>query len=111
MRTTYFAKAKSLDPKLNLVSIARKTPPNFPGRVMLELAPSYEMLSEIKRTGDEEKYTVDFLKQLDSLDVREVAGKLGEDAILICYEGKDKFCHRHLVANWLQEHGYDVEEM
>jgi len=28
---------------------------------------------------------------------------LGEDAILLCYEGIFQFCHRRLVAKWLEE--------
>ena len=34
----------------------------------------------------------------------------GRDIVLVCYEGPSKFCHRHLVAEWLNKYGYDVEE-
>jgi uncharacterized protein (DUF488 family) len=29
---------------------------------------------------------------------------------LVCYEKPTDFCHRHLVADWLKEHGYECEE-
>lgn len=111
MHTTYFANAKKLDPSLNLVSIALKTPQGFPGRVFKDLAPSWYMLEAVKRTGNEEMYTRAFLEKLSRLDVHKVAKELGEDAILICYEGKGKFCHRHLVAEWLRQGGYQVTEI
>ena len=43
-------------------------------------------------------------------------GKLKEltqsdQIILLCYEKPDDFCHRHLVAQWLTEHGYDTQEI
>lgn len=28
----------------------------------------------------------------------------------MCYEAPGKFCHRHLVADWLNSAGYDVSE-
>lgn len=111
MYTTYFAKAKQLDPSLNLVSIARITPPGFPGRKFTKLAPSEELLWRTKETGDHVAYTEEYMNMLFSLDVHEVAKELGEDAILVCYEGKDKFCHRHLVGVWLTNAGYEVKEI
>lgn len=29
---------------------------------------------------------------------------------LICYEKPSDFCHRHLVAEWLNQNGYKCEE-
>lgn len=34
----------------------------------------------------------------------------GKDCALVCYEAPDKFCHRHLVAEWLNSAGYNVNE-
>lgn len=109
--TTYFAQVRKIDPTANLVSIALKTPKGFPGRRYLKLAPSWEILEAIKRTGDEEAYTKQFMEQLSRLNVHEVAHELGEGAILVCYEGKGRFCHRHLVGDWLRGAGYQVKEL
>lgn len=32
------------------------------------------------------------------------------DIALICYEKPSDFCHRHLVAEWLNQNGYRCEE-
>lgn len=109
MKTTYFANAKKLSSTENLVSIARITPKGFPGRIALELAPPSELLWRTKKTGDTDHYTVEFKKLLDKLNPHDIVEKYGEDAIFVCYEGKEKFCHRHLVADWLREYGYIVE--
>lgn len=109
--TTYFAQAKKLDPTANLVSIAIKTPQGFPGRSYPDLAPAWYMLEEVKKTGNEEMFKRSFLEKLSRLDVHKVAQDLGEGAILICYEGRGKFCHRHLVADWLRQGGYQVFEL
>jgi hypothetical protein len=111
MQTTYFARAKNLDPSLNLVSIARRTPPGFPGRVFLELAPPEELLWRTKESGDFQAYTLEFNEMLSKLDPNKVAEELGEDAIIVCYEGEGKFCHRHLVAMWLMTAGYVTSEL
>ena len=34
----------------------------------------------------------------------------GKDIALICYEKPSDFCHRHLVAEWLNKNGFKCEE-
>ena len=36
--------------------------------------------------------------------------KWKNEIAIICYEKPFDFCHRHLVADWLQNRGFDVEE-
>jgi hypothetical protein len=40
---------------------------------------------------------------LSKLNPEIVYEDLKEDAILLCYEKPDDFCHRHLVAEWLNK--------
>ena len=40
---------------------------------------------------------------LSKLDPEETYEKL-EDAILLCYEDSNEFCHRHIVAAWFELH-------
>lgn len=75
------------------------------------LVPSPALLTYVKATGGVERYIREFNQQLSKLDVHQVARELGEDAILVCYEGEGKFCHRHLVADWLRSGGYEVQEL
>jgi uncharacterized protein (DUF488 family) len=60
----------------------------------------------------EATYREEYQKILDSLDPRQVYEDLGENSILICWEAPDKFCHRRLVAEWLEKHlGVTVPEL
>jgi uncharacterized protein YeaO (DUF488 family) len=43
----------------------------------------------------------------DLAELREGYG----DVCLLCFEGSDAFCHRHVLRVWLQEHGIPVEEV
>ena len=40
---------------------------------------------------------------LNKINAQELYNKLGDDAVLLCYESPEKFCHRHLVANYFKE--------
>lgn len=49
---------------------------------------------------------------LSKLDPQEVLKKLGDNAVMLCYEKSGDFCHRHLIADWLSKHtGVKVEEI
>jgi hypothetical protein len=82
-----------------LVSIAFHSPKAYHGRSYRALAPRQKMLKM-----DEATYRVEYQKILDKLNPRKVFADLGEDAILLCWEPPGKFCHRRLVAEWLEKH-------
>jgi len=108
VKTSYFARIKSRD-DLNLVSISRTAPPGWNHKQFKKLAPDWEALKAFKSNGDEERFTNYFKKFiLDELDAEKVLAELGEDAVLVCWEGADKFCHRRIVAEWLEEQ-LDIE--
>lgn len=111
MKTSYFAKMKNIYGE-NLVSVAGKTPNNFRGIIYKKLAPKYEWWKEWKNGNCDNDWFINKYKEtvLNHLDPHEVYNKLGQDAILCCYETPDKFCHRHLIAEWLKKAGYDIEE-
>jgi hypothetical protein len=49
---------------------------------------------------------------LDKLNPQEVFAELGKDAVLLCWEPKGLFCHRHLVAAWFWEKmGLEITEL
>jgi len=80
-----------------LVSIAWKTPEWFKGRCYPALAPKSKML----KMGEEE-YRQKYRAILDRLNPRKVYEDLGQDAVLLCWEQPGEFCHRRLVAAWLE---------
>lgn len=69
-----------------------------------------------KENHDNNYYIKCFTEQvLNNLDPSKVYQELRDlaksvDIALICYEKPSDFCHRHLVASWLRNNGYDCEE-
>ena len=116
MKTGYFGKVKSY-PKnkgYRFVSIARFAK-FWDGDTYIKLAPPPEII----KIKDESLYTkLYFEKVLSKLDPRQVFNELGDNAVLLCYEkysdieqGKT-FCHRRIVAKWLEDNlGIEVEEL
>lgn len=133
--TSYFAKAGKFDSeKYALIGIAGKSPTGWkmakthPGLEYKRLAPSWDIWKTWhdameKASSPEEKeqacqiYTDRFNKEiLGNLnaefvlwDLFDLAGD--KDIVLICYEKPGDFCHRHLVADWLNKTNLvEVEE-
>ena len=98
------------------ISIARKPPKWYNGREYKKLAPKYWFFKKYKEDGDEEYYTKQYYKEmLNKLNAKEVYKELGgeeKDIILLCWENYDKFCHRFIVAEWLEkELGIEIKEV
>lgn len=110
--TSYFAKIKKMSPeqKARCISIARFTPKGVDIPQHIYLAPSKDILFRYKQDGDKEAYTKSYLNYLGSLDASRIVKNL-EGKILCCYEKPGDFCHRHILAEWLKEHGADCEEL
>lgn len=110
--TSYYAKMKDLWWKYGLVRISTSVPTWFPVELpsLPELYPGWELVSGI-RSGSlsQEEYTKKYLEHLSHLDREAIWEKLVQmsDAyertkmVLLCYEAPNKFCRRHLVAEWL----------
>lgn len=121
--TSYFAKLKSLPDNIVPISICGKPPDWYKGLQYKKLAPKYNFFMKWKENHDNDYYIKCFnqqvLSRLDAVDVvldlfdllDENGFDIGDKNIaLICYEKPDDFCHRHLVANWLNKNGYECEE-
>jgi hypothetical protein len=114
--TGYFAKLKTYENAgLIPVSIAGKAPNFYKGVQYKGLAPRWEMFNDWKKGKiDDMQYTSIFLQHLETLDkeaVRRALENFGENVILLCYEKPGDFCHRHIVADWLESNfGWRVDE-
>lgn len=129
--TSYFAKLKSLPENIVPVSICGKAPDWYTGAEYKKLAPKYGFFMEWKRTGDNNYYikcfkeqvlnklsyisVVNHLQLMLPYDMRvdmdsDVAINTKYHVALICYEKPTAFCHRHLVAGWLNRNGVRCEE-
>ena len=103
MKTSYFAGYKGI----NGVSIALFAPRGYKGREYKLLAPSKELLDWWRFTGKtgeekETEYKKEYWGLIKHLDPKAVFEFLGDDAVLLCYEKPGDFCHRRLVAKWLE---------
>lgn len=120
--TSYFAKLKELENhNIIPISICGKAPDWYKGLQYKKLAPKYGFFMEWKKNHNNDYYIEHFQKEvLDELDATEVVldfsrmiygFNVGEnDIVLICYEKPSDFCHRHLVADWLNQNGFKCEE-
>jgi len=108
--TSYYRKNGN-NPKA--VSIAGKAPVWYKGREYKDLAPKYWFFKKYKKDLDEEFYTKQYYAEvLDNLDLNKVLEDIGDGAILLCWESSEKFCHRHIVAEWLRKkEGVEVKEL
>ena len=121
--TTYFSNLKNLPNNIIPVSICSKPPNGWTGLQYKKLAPKYSFFIEWKKNHDNNYYTKCFNEQvLDKLNAKDVyedlislcgAGtttNITPNVALVCYEKSTDFCHRHLIAKWLRENGYECKE-
>ena len=113
--TTYFSNLRNLPKSITPISIAGKSPDWFDGIEFKKLAPKYQFFKIWKETKNNNYYIKCFrdqvLKDLNIDDVVEELSMISNGKFaLVCYEKPNEFCHRHLVAEWLQENGYDCME-
>ena len=72
------------------------------------LAPNWKLFENLKSNNiSQEKFIEEFMEQLNNLNAITVFDDLkslvtGFEPILMTNGNKKKFCHRHLVADWLQ---------
>lgn len=77
----------------------------------IDLIPPWDIVKKYKKDCDEVAFATSYkMLVLDQRDVHKVA-KECEGKILLCHEGSGKFCHRHLVAEWLRMAGYEIDEV
>ena len=125
--TSYFGNIEKIlasIPDAGFVSIAGKTPDWFKGQKFKPLMPHYswwkEWHSKFEGMLDSSEskdwyskmYSKTVLDQLDPLDTaRDLKDLVGwKPTFILCYETPEKFCHRHLVASWLNGARVQCEE-
>lgn len=116
--TSYFANWRKFPKEAVPVAICAQAPSFYKGLQYKKLAPSYNILHEYHCINDEDKYVKRFNEEVLSLldgakiykELEELCG--GKDCVLLCYEKRGEFCHRHLVAKWLMDTlGIEVKEI
>lgn len=114
--TTYFAKLRKIPINIVPIAICGKAPQGYIGLHYKKLAPTYPILTKWKADHDNVAYTQAYIQQiLSKLNATDVVNELyalanSQDIALVCYEKSTDFCHRHIIAEWLNEKGYKVIE-
>ena len=115
--TGYYAKLKKYEEAgLIPVSIAGKAPAFYTGIQYKVFAPTWDIFSKwkngsIDNFGYTELFKQNVLSKIDKNSVIQSFSKFGGDIVLLCYEKSGDFCHRHIVADWIEsELGIRVDE-
>lgn len=112
MYTSYYSKHGN---NRNAVAISVKPPDWYTGVTYPILAPTWDLVRDVKSGRiTEEEYTTEYLKLIKKRGATpyRTLADLGENAILLCYEKPTDFCHRHIVALWIEtETGIKAPEL
>ena len=115
--TSYFANLKNLEKEdIFPIGICCYPPKWFDGPNLGAIAPTPDILEKCKSSHAEyeKRYKAEVLsifKDVSTLINRISYISGGKDVALCCYEKPSDFCHRHIVAKWLEEQaGIEVKE-
>lgn len=104
------------NPKTNnyrKISISVSTPKGYGYDFLWKtVAPDWFELLKPYKEGiiDDEEYTRRYLIQLNGKKeqiIQEYKELLKENSVLLCWCKKGNFCHRRILARWLEEQGFD----
>lgn len=93
----------------NAIAISASQPEFYQGPIYNPLAPPMELVLKVKNGQiDHDQYTEQYFATLRKRNVtpEKVLNDIDDQSILLCYEKATDFCHRHLVAQWINQH-YD----
>lgn len=89
-----------------VVSISRTEPFLVDGKISF-LAPDENILRRYKNGEiDEMEYKNLYLEQLNKIGIVNILTEIhsfGDNVVLLCWEAPDKFCHRHILADYINE--------
>ena len=117
--TSYFGKIKNFPKNFVTVAICGGIPDFYTGLWYRKVAPKWNFFCEWKKNHDNNFYIEHFNNEVLSKitpqdfinDIKKLTNN-AENVILLCYEKPNEFCHRHLVANWINNAnmGINIEE-
>ena len=103
--TSYFGAIKRLPSHLSLYSTANGTRSGI-GRIQ-QFLPDWSIVDGIKKGKiTEQEYTEKYLEKLNTFQITKENIEALNNSVLLCFESPEKFCHRHILANWLKDKAY-----
>lgn len=107
MYTSYFARfihENSDFPPDRCVSVANKAPSGYGGLFYPPLYPPWPIVQAYKQNGDWGRFTGAYTHMvLKDLNPEIVYNEIGEESVLLCWEGLGKNCHRKIIAKWFED--------
>jgi len=113
MKKFYTSNFKNFSRVTNPVSISRKPPAWYAGKSVTELCPTWNLVSDYKKghidsSEYEERYKIEL--ENNGADFNKIIEELPEGSTFLCFEEKGQFCHRHLIAKYINETGNAIVE-
>lgn len=109
--TSYYARNSANEKS---VSISASAPDYFKGPRMAELTPSWDLLNSFKEGNiNQVEYGELYIELLKSRDLtaQKIYDSIHDETILLCYEKAGEFCHRRVLAEWLEDElGVEIKE-
>jgi uncharacterized protein YeaO (DUF488 family) len=101
--TSNYARSSSYDLSF---SISKKAPDWYKGKQLPQYAPTWEMIVAYKDnalTSDE--YALQYISLLKSRhqSPQKIVDALPDKSRLLCYESPGDFCHRRVLAQWVED--------
>jgi hypothetical protein len=122
--TSYFAQMRNFPVNFIPIAICGGIPKWYNGLWYKKVAPKWAFFSQWKQTHDDEYYVEHFnrevlqphepqrfLNEIQLLVPEEIRAGMAEPVwqsknvhvVLLCYEKRGDFCHRHLVSKWVND--------
>ena len=114
--TSYFAKLKKFPENFQPIAICQFPPKWYTGPSIKIFSPNQDILLRYKGGQlNEEEYTKLYQQQLSNINISYYIEKIfsickKKTPIFLCYEKSKDFCHRHILADYLNNLGYPCEE-
>lgn len=115
--TSYFGNLRNIPKNVFKITISRTSPIEHIGPTYKNLIPTQMDLFAYRVNHDDALYAKNYKEHvLSKLNPGDVVKDLydlsdGRDVVLLCYEKPPKFCHRQIVAKWLNDAGYPCAEL
>lgn len=120
IKTSYYWKVKDIKKEALKVAISLTAPYGEYDIKITDLAPAKETLWDYKADKiNKKEYTEQYTEKLNMLfknkkldEIMTFLKNQNKEILLLCYEGKYKFCHRHILAEFLNEkYKLKIEEL
>lgn len=115
--TSYFGNYKNIPQEYQCISIANSKPKGLNIPTWTDVVPNWNNVKEFK---EQQITACEFIKRyisdltydspLKHFDYLEKYEDKVEAVVLLCWEKSADFCHRTILADYLQTIGFDVEE-